>query len=62
MHNVFLKPEFSYIEFEHKDSVGYALALMDGIQLFGKTLKLQPRITDNPVIFIFCFRPFYILL
>jgi len=46
--NVVLRPDFAYIEFEHKISVAYALALMDGICLFGRQLFLEPKLRNNP--------------
>lgn len=46
--NVVLKidAEFAFIEFEHKVSVGFALALMEGVQLYGQKIYLQPKIED----------------
>lgn len=34
---------YAFVTFKHPQSVGYALALMNGINLFGKSLKLQRR-------------------
>ncbi|XP_053208916.1 RNA-binding protein 7-like [Panonychus citri] len=45
--NVVHKPDFAFIEFENQVSVGYSLALMDGVQLFGKKLELQPKIPNE---------------
>ncbi|XP_074599154.1 RNA-binding protein 7 [Brevipalpus obovatus] len=52
--NVVLKTdaEFAFIEFEHKVSVGFALALMEGVQLFGCKIYLQPKIED-PAHFVY---------
>ncbi|CAG2182447.1 unnamed protein product, partial [Oppiella nova] len=45
--NVVLRTDFAYIEFEHKASVGYALALLDGVCLYGRQLFLEPRVRDD---------------
>ena len=50
--NVVLKPDFAFIEFEHQVSVGYALALMDGVHLYGKQLDLKPKI-PKPETFVY---------
>jgi RNA recognition motif-containing protein len=36
--------DFAFIEFEDEDSVSYALALLDKVQLFGIELTLTPKI------------------
>lgn len=41
---VVFKDVFSYIEFEDAESVGYCLALFDGVELFGDRLVLAPKI------------------
>lgn len=47
--NIVLKNSFAFIEFQDTDSVAYALAAMDGVQLFGKTLNLEPKIKSEGV-------------
>ncbi len=34
---------FGFVTFQHRESVEYTIKLMDGIRLFQKTLRLQPR-------------------
>ncbi|KAI1287291.1 RNA-binding protein 7 [Halotydeus destructor] len=45
--NVVFKPDHAFVEFEHEDSVGYALAMMDGVQLFGESMYLEPKISSQ---------------
>ena len=47
--NIVLKPSFAFIEFQDADSVSYALAAMDGVQLYGKTLNIEPKIRSDEV-------------
>jgi RNA recognition motif-containing protein len=39
------KPRFAFVEFSDVESVIFACKLMDGIELFGRKIKVQPR--DN---------------
>ena len=39
---------FGFITFEHPVSVEYTIKLMQGIQMFGKTLRLQYRTGGTP--------------
>ncbi|XP_064466197.1 splicing regulator RBM11-like [Ornithodoros turicata] len=34
---------YAFVTFKHPESVGYALALLEGIALFGRPLKLERR-------------------
>lgn len=34
---------FAFITFHHPESIGYTLALMDGITLYGRTIKMERR-------------------
>lgn len=45
--NVVLRSDHAFIEFEDENSVGYALAAMDGVQLFSKPLYLEPKIQSG---------------
>ncbi|XP_054168448.1 RNA-binding protein 7-like [Oppia nitens] len=45
--NVVLRTDFAYIEFEHKVSVGYSLALFEGIYMFGRPLHLEPKVRND---------------
>lgn len=47
--NIVLKPSFAFIEFQDVESVAYAIAAMDGVQLFGRTLNLEPKIRSEEV-------------
>ncbi|RWS27731.1 ATP-binding protein involved in chromosome partitioning-like protein [Leptotrombidium deliense] len=42
--NVVHKPEFAFVEFEDAESVGYAMALMQGVALNGSELQMQPKL------------------
>lgn len=35
---------YSFVTFQHEASVPYAINVMEGTTLFGKKLKLQPRV------------------
>lgn len=41
--NVVVKPDHAFVEYEDVDSVGYSKALLDGIELFGKKLIMEPK-------------------
>jgi len=41
---IVFKDSFSFIEFDDEESVGYCLALFDGIELFGDRIQLSPKI------------------
>ncbi|CAG2104548.1 unnamed protein product [Medioppia subpectinata] len=46
--NVVLRTDFAFIEFEHKISVAYALALLSDISLYRKPLCIEPKLRyDN---------------
>ena len=38
---------YGFITFQHPISVEYTIKLMDGIRLFNKSLRLQPRTGSN---------------
>lgn len=44
--NVVVRPDHAFVEFEDIESVGYTKALLDGIQLFGKNLTMEPRLRE----------------
>lgn len=44
--NVVLRPDHAFVEFQDQDSVAYALAAMDGIHMFGRPLRLEPKIHE----------------
>lgn len=41
--NVVIRPDHAFVEFDDVESVGYSKALLDGIEMFGKKLELQPK-------------------
>lgn len=41
--NVVIRPDHAFVEFEDIESVGYSKALLDGVEMFGKKLELQPK-------------------
>lgn len=41
--NVVIRPDHAFVEFEDAESVGYSKALLDGVEMFGKKLELQPK-------------------
>ena len=45
--NVVLRPDHAFIEFQDADSVAYALAAMDGVQMFGTRLHLEPKVSEK---------------
>ena len=45
--NVVLRPDHAFIEFEDSDSVAYALAAMDGVHLFQRPLRMEPKRPDS---------------
>lgn len=49
--NVVYRDDHAFIEFVHKDSVGFALALFEGIALFGQMLDLSAKKPDEVTIF-----------
>lgn len=49
--NVVVRPDHAFVEFEHKESVGYAKALFDGVVLFGRKLVMEPKLKNDPYYF-----------
>lgn len=41
--NVVVKPDHAFIEYEDIESVGYSKALLEGVELFGKKLVMEPK-------------------
>lgn len=41
--NVVVRPDHAFVEFEDVASVGYAQALLNGVELFGKKLHFEPK-------------------
>ena len=55
---------FAFITFKHIESVPYTMNLMNGIRLFGQTLKLQARpgsVHEQVYLTIVCLYSFLIL-
>jgi len=50
--NVVLKPDHAFVEFSDEESVGFALALMVGVHLFGRELRLESRV-QTPDTFLY---------
>lgn len=44
--NVVMRPDHAFVEYEDVESVGYSKALLDGIELFGKDLILEPKLRN----------------
>lgn len=42
--NVVIKPDHAFVEYEDIESVGYSRALLDGVQLFKRTLSMEPKL------------------
>ena len=42
--NVVLRPDHCFVEFVHKESVSYAIALMHGVHLFGREVVMEPKV------------------
>lgn len=49
--NVVVKPDHAFVEYEDVESVGYSKALLEGIELFGKKLEMEPKLNRNPAYF-----------
>lgn len=45
--NVVMRSDHAFVEFEDIESVGYTKALLDGVELFGKKLILEPKLRSN---------------
>lgn len=41
--NVVFKPDHAFVEFEDVESVGYTRALLEGVELFGRKLVVEPK-------------------
>lgn len=41
--NVVIRPDHAFVEFEDVESVGYSKALLEGVQLFGRSLTMEPK-------------------
>lgn len=46
--NVVVKPDHAFVEYEDVESVGYSKALLEGVELFGKKLQMDPKLSRNP--------------
>lgn len=40
---VVVKPDHAFVEYEDVESVGYSKALLDGVELFGRKLIMEPK-------------------
>ena len=40
---VVVKPDHAFVEYEDVESVGYSRAILNGVQLHGRTLSLEPK-------------------
>lgn len=44
--NIVFRPDHSFVEYEDKESVGYALALFKGLELFKRPLIIEPKLNE----------------
>lgn len=45
---VVIKPDHAFVEYEDVESVGYSKALLDGVNLFGRSLVMEPKTKTAP--------------
>jgi RNA recognition motif-containing protein len=45
VNNIVLRSDHAFVEFNDSDSVAYAFAMLNGTQLFGQEISLEPKLT-----------------